>query len=314
MKTRITDLLGIEFPILQGGMAWVADGHLAAAVSAGGGLGIIGAATAPKEWVREQIRLVRSKTDKPFGVNIMLMSPTAKDIAELMIEEKVPVVTTGAGNPSPFIPAWKEAGIRVIPVVPSTALAVRMERMGADAVVAEGGESGGHVGELSTMALLPQVVDAVQIPVIGAGGIADGRGFAAVLMLGASAVQVGTRFVCCTECTAHEQYKQKIVGAKDSDSRVTGRPTGHPVRVLRNRLARQFQDLESSGASVEEIEKLGEGKLRAAVVDGDVEYGSVMAGQIAGMICDIRPAADILRGMNADAEALLAGGWKESVS
>lgn len=311
MKTRVTELLGIEYPILQGGMAWVADGALAAAVSAGGGLGLIGAANAPIEWVRDQIRLVRAQTDRPFGVNIMLMSPTAAEVAELVVKEKVPVVTTGAGNPGPYIEGWKAAGIVVIPVVPSTSLAIRMQRSGADAVVAEGGEAGGHIGELTTMALVPQVADALDIPVIAAGGVADGRGMAAALLLGASAVQVGTRFVCCAECTAHERYKQKIIDAKDSDTQVSGRPTGHPVRVLRNRLSRQYRELEAAHATPEELEKLGEGRLRAAVVDGDVEYGSVMAGQIAGLIHDIRPAADILRDMNAQAEALLSGGWKE---
>ncbi len=308
MKTRITQLLGIEYPIVQGGMAWVANGHLAAAVSAGGGLGLIGAANAPVEWVRAQIRLVRSVTDKPFGVNIMLMSPTAPDIAKLVIEENVPVVTTGAGNPSPFIPMWKEAGIKVIPVVPTSALAVRMQRAGADALVAEGSEAGGHIGELNTMALTPQIVDAVNIPVIAAGGIADGRGLAAALVLGASGVQVGTRFICSTECTAHANFKQKILDAKDSDTRVTGRPTGHPVRVLRNRLARQFQDAEAAGATPEQLEAMGEGKLRAAVVDGDVEFGSVMAGQSAGLVHRIMPAAEIIREMVLQAEEIFSGG------
>ncbi|MGB9809573.1 MAG: enoyl-[acyl-carrier-protein] reductase FabK, partial [Caldanaerobacter sp.] len=293
-KTKITELLDIEYPILQGGMAWVATAELAAAVSNAGGLGIIGAGNAPGSFVREQIKKAKELTDKPFGVNVMLLSPFVDEVMEVILEEGVKVITTGAGNPGKYIPKLKERGIKVIPVVASVALAKRMEDIGADAVVAEGMESGGHIGELTTFALVPQVVDAVSIPVIAAGGIADGRGFAAALCLGASGVQMGTRFVCSTECTAHPRYKEYIIKAKDRDTVVTGRSTGHPVRVLRNRLSREFEKLEQMGASKEELEKLGEGKLKAAVVDGDVEYGSVMAGQIAGLIKDIKPVKEII--------------------
>lgn len=310
MKTRLTKLLGIEYPIIQGGMAWVADGHLAGAVSKGGGLGLIAAANAPVEWVREQIRIVRSITDKPFGVNIMLMSPTSPEIVQLVIDERVPVVTTGAGNPIPYIPRLKEAGAIVMPVIPSCALAQRVERGGADAVIAEGGEAGGHIGEINTMALTPQVVDSVSIPVVAAGGVADGRGLAAVLMLGASGAQVGTRFICADECTAHLNFKEKVIAARDTDTAVCGRPTGHPVRVLKNKLARQYRDAEDEHVSKEELEKMGEGKLRCAVVDGDVEYGSVMAGQVAGLVKKIQPAAEILRELVDEADALLGGGWQ----
>ena len=284
MKTRITELLNIQHPIIQGGMAWVAEYHLAAAVSNAGGLGIIGAASAPPEVVREQIREAKKLTDRPFGVNVMLMNPNAPQVAEVVVEEGVPVVTTGAGNPGKFIAMWKEAGVKVIPVVASTAMAKMMERAGADAVVAEGMESGGHIGEQSTMALVPQVVDAVEIPVIAAGGIADGRGFAAAFMLGAQAVQMGTRFVTAAESIAHENYKQRIIKAKDIDSEVTGRSTGHPIRVLRNQMSREYLKLEKAGASLEELENLTLGSLRKAVMDGDVKEGSLMAGQIAGLI------------------------------
>ena len=284
MKTEITELLGIEYPIIQGGMAWVAEYHLAAAVSEAGGLGLIGAASAPAEWVREQVQKAKELTDKPFGVNIMLMSPYADEVAKVIVEEGVKVVTTGAGNPEKYMKMWKEAGVKVIPVVASVALAKRMERCGADAVVAEGTESGGHIGETTTMVLVPQVVDAVKIPVIAAGGIADNRGFNAAFALGAEAVQMGTRFVTAKESIVHENYKQKVIKAKDIDSEVTGMSTGHPIRVLRNKMTRQYLKLEKEGAPFEELEKMTLGALRKAVVDGDTVYGSVMAGQSAGLV------------------------------
>lgn len=284
MKTEITELLNIEYPIIQGGMAWVADYHLAAAVSNAGGLGLIGSGGAPASWVKDQIREVKKLTDKPFGVNIMLMNPEADEIAKVIVEEKVPVVTTGAGNPAKYIKEWKEAGVKVIPVVASCALAKMMERCGADAVVAEGTEAGGHIGEITTMSLVPQVVDAVNIPVIAAGGIADGRGFAAALMLGAKAVQMGTHFVATKECNVHENYKEKIIKAKDIDSKVTGRSTGHPVRVLRNQMSNEYIKKEQEGATLEALELLTLGGLRKAVVEGNVKEGSLMAGQIAGLV------------------------------
>ncbi len=284
MKTEVTELLGIEYPIIQGGMAWVADYHLASAVSEAGGLGIIGAGGAPASWVREQIREAKKLTDKPFGVNVMLMNPEADEIAKVIVEEGVKVVTTGAGNPAKYMDDWKGAGVKVIPVVASVALAKMMERCGADAVVAEGTESGGHIGELTTMALVPQVVDAVSIPVIAAGGIADGRGVAAAFMLGAKAVQMGTHFVVTKEANVHQNYKDKLIKAKDIDSKVTGRTTGHPVRTLRNKMTNVYLKLEGEGAGFEELEKLTLGGLRKAVVEGDIENGSVMAGQIAGLV------------------------------
>ena len=284
MKTEITSLLGIEYPVIQGGMAWVAESHLAAAVSKAGGLGIIGAANAPSEWVRSQIQEVKKQTDKPFGVNIMLMSPYAGEVAKVVAEEGVKVVTTGAGNPEKYMAMWKEVGIKVIPVVASVAMAKRMERCGADAVVAEGCEAGGHIGETTTMALVPQVVDEVNIPVIAAGGIADGRGMAAALMLGAKAVQIGTSFVVSKESIVHDNYKQAILKAKDIDSKVTGRSTGHPVRTIRNKQTREYLRLEAEGASLEELELFTLGGLRKAVVEGDVVTGSIMAGQIAGLV------------------------------
>ena len=280
MKTEITELLNIEYPIIQGGMAWVADYHLAAAVSNAGGLGLIGSGGAPASWVKDQIREVKKLTDKPFGVNIMLMNPEADEIAKVIVEEKVPVVTTGAGNPAKYIKEWKEAGVKVIPVVASCALAKMMERCGADAVVAEGTEAGGHIGEITTMSLVPQVVDAVNIPVIAAGGIADGRGFAAALMLGAKAVQMGTHFVATKECNVHENYKEKIIKAKDIDSKVTGRSTGHPVRVLRNQMSNEYIKKEQEGATLEELELLTLGGLRKAVVEGNVKEGRLMAGLV----------------------------------
>ena len=281
MKTRVTELLGIEKPIIQGGMAWVAESHLAAAVSEAGGFGLIGAANAPADVVRNYIREAKELTDRPFGVNIMLLSPFADDIARVVVEEGVAAVTTGAGNPEKYMAQWKEADIKVIPVVASVALAKRMERCGADAVVAEGTESGGHIGQSTTMTLVPQVVDAVSIPVIAAGGIADGRGFAAAMMLGAEAVQMGTRFCVSNECVIHENYKERILKAKDIDSEVTGRSHGHPVRGLRNKMTREYLKLEAAGASFEELEKLTLGGLRKAVVEGDTDQGSVLAGQIA---------------------------------
>ncbi len=284
MNTRITELCGIEYPIIQGGMAWVADHHLAAAVSEAGGLGLIGAASAPEDVIRSQIREAKSMTDKPFGVNVMLMSPYADDVARVVVEEGVNVVTTGAGNPGKYLKMWQEAGIKVIPVVSSVAMARLMEKAGVDAVVAEGMESGGHIGSATTMTLVPQVVDAVSIPVIAAGGIGDGRGMAASFMLGAEAVQIGTRFCVANECITHQNYKDKILKAKDIDSEVTGMSHGHPIRCLRNSMTKEYLRMEKEGAPFEELELLTLGSLRNAVIDGDVKNGTVMAGQIAGLI------------------------------
>lgn len=305
MNTRITELLNIEYPIIQGGMAWVADHNLAAAVSNAGGLGIIAAASAPAEVVRDMIRKCREMTDKPFGVNIMLISPYAEDVARIVIEEKVAVVTTGAGNPGTYISAWKEAGIKVIPVVASVAHAKLMERENADAIIAEGTEAGGHIGESTTMTLVPQIRDAVSIPVIAAGGIADGRGMAAAFLLGAEGVQIGTRFVASKEANVHENYKNRIVASKDIDSAVTGRTHGHPVRCLRNQMTRDYIKLENSGKTFEELEYLTLGSLRKAVQDGDTKTGTVMAGQIAGLIKDIKPCSEIVREMTNECERLL---------
>ena len=305
MKTRITELLGIEYPIIQGGMAWVAESHLAAAVSAAGGLGLIGGANAPAEVIRNYIREVKAVTDKPFGVNVMLMSPYADEVAKVIVEEGVKVVTTGAGNPEKYMEMWKAAGIKVIPVVASVALAKRMERYGADAVVAEGTESGGHIGEATTMTLVPQVVDAVSIPVIAAGGIGDGRGIAAAFMLGAEAVQMGTRFLVAKECTVHQNYKDRVLKAKDIDSTVTGRTHGHPVRCLRNQMTREYVKLENEGKSFEELEYLTLGTLRKAVQEGDVTNGTVMAGQIAGMVSKEETCKEMIDEMMAQAETLL---------
>lgn len=293
-KTSICEVLGIKYPILQGGMAWVATAELAAAVSNAGGLGIIGAGNAPGDFVRSEIKKAKELTDKPFGVNIMLLSPFVDEVIDIVYEERVPVITTGAGNPGKYIARFKEIGTKIIPVVPAVALAKKMEQEGVDAVIAEGTESGGHVGELTTMALVPQVVDAVNIPVIAAGGIADGRGLVSALALGAQGIQMGTIFVCAAECTAHENYKHAIIKAGDRGTVVTGRVTGHPVRILKNKLAREFDKLEKANIGAEEYEKLGVGKLKAAVVDGDAEYGSVMAGQISGMVKEIKPAKDII--------------------
>ena len=307
MQTEVTKLLGIKYPIIQGGMAWVAEHHLAAAVSEAGGLGLIGAANAPAEWVREEIRKAKELTDKPFGVNIMLMSPYADDVAKVVPEEGVKVVTTGAGNPGKYLASWKEAGICVIPVVASVALAKMMERAGVDAVVAEGTESGGHIGETTTMVLVPQVVDAVKIPVIAAGGIADGRGIAAAFMLGAKGVQLGTRFVASKEAVVHQNYKDYIVKAKDIDTRVTGRSTGHPVRVLRNAVTKEYLELEKKGASFEELESLTVGGLRRAVQEGDTKTGSLMSGQIAGMIRDIPTCQEIIDRLVTETDKLMKG-------
>ena len=307
MQTEVTKLLGIKYPIIQGGMAWVAEHHLAAAVSEAGGLGLIGAANAPAEWVREEIRKAKELTDKPFGVNIMLMSPYADDVAKVVAEEGVKVVTTGAGNPGKYLASWKEAGICVNPVVASVALAKMMERAGVDAVVAEGTESGGHIGETTTMVLVPQVVDAVKIPVIAAGGIADGRGIAAAFMLGAKGVQLGTRFVASKEAVVHQNYKDYIVKAKDIDTRVTGRSTGHPVRVLRNAVTKEYLELEKKGASFEELESLTVGGLRRAVQEGDTKTGSLMSGQIAGMIRDIPTCQEIIDRLVTETDKLMKG-------
>lgn len=284
MQTETNNLLEIEYPIIQGGMAWVAEHHLAAAVSEAGGFGLIGAANAPADWVREQIRKTKELTDRPFGVNVMLMSPYADEVARVIAEEGVKAVTTGAGNPEKYMELWKERNIKVIPVVASVALAKRMERCGADAVVAEGCESGGHIGESTTMTLVPQVVDAVDIPVIAAGGIGDGRGIAAAFMLGAKGVQMGTRFVVTKECQVHPAYKERIIRAKDIDTRVTGRSTGHPIRALRNDMTKAYLQKEQEGASTEELELLASGALRRAVQEGDIHNGSLMSGQIAGLI------------------------------
>ena len=305
MKTRITELLEIEYPVIQGGMAWVAEHNLAAAVSEAGGLGLIGGANAPGEVVREEIRKAREITKKPFGVNVMLMSPHADDVARVVVEEGVKVVTTGAGNPEKYMEMWKNAGIKVIPVVASVAMAKRIERMGADAVVAEGMESGGHIGELTTMTLVPQIVDAVSIPVIAAGGIADGRGIAAAFMLGAEAVQMGTRFVVAKESTVHDNYKQRLIKASDIDSTVTGRSHGHPIRCLRNQMTREYLKLEKEGKSFEEPEYLTLGALRKAVQDGDVKNGTVMAGQIAGMIDKEMTCKEMIEEMMEEASRLL---------
>ena len=306
MRTKITELLQIEYPIFQGGMAWVAEHKLAAAVSNAGGLGIIGAASAPPEVIREEIRKCKELTDKPFGVNIMLLNPNAEEVAKIVVEEGVQAVTTGAGNPVKFMELWKNAGVKVIPVVASVAMAKMMERAGADAVVAEGMESGGHIGSTTTMALVPQVVDAVSIPVIAAGGIADGRGMAAAFMLGAEGIQMGTRFVASKESIVHENYKKRVIGAKDIDSAVTGRSHGHPVRCLRNQMTRQYVKLEEEGKSFEELEYLTLGGLRKAVMDGDVTDGVVMAGQIAGMVKKEQTCKEMIEEMMEQAEKLLA--------
>jgi len=293
-KSKITELLNIEYPIIQGGMAWVANHQLAAAVSKAGGLGIIAAGNARGEYVREEIRKVKQLTDKPFGVNIMLMSKYAEDIVDIVCDEGVPVVTTGAGNPGKYIKKLKEHNVKVIPVVPTVSLAVRLEKQGVDAVIVEGTEAGGHIGELTTMVLVPQVCDAVNIPVIAAGGVGDSRGLIAAFALGAEAVQIGTRFVCSFEAPVHQNYKEEIIKAGDRDAVATGRTTGHPIRVLKNSFVKEYLELESKCTPVEELEALKTGRLRRAVVDGDVEQGSVMAGQIAGMMKEIKSCKDII--------------------
>jgi enoyl-[acyl-carrier protein] reductase II len=296
-NSKLCQLLNIKYPILQGGMAWVATAELVAAVSNAGGLGVIGAGHMPPDALRNEIQKAKKLTDHVFGVNIMLMSPFVKEVMQVVIDEKVPVVTTGAGNPGEYIPALKEIGTKVIPVVASVALARRLERVGVDAIIAEGMESGGHVGEVTTMALVPQVCDAVQVPVIAAGGIADARGIVAAMALGAQGVQIGTRFVAAAECTAHDNYKHAVLKAKERSTVVTGTSTGHPARVMSNKLTREYFDMERQGASVEELDRLGTGKLRSAVVDGDITYGSVMIGQIAGMVNEIKPVHDIIQDM-----------------
>lgn len=293
-NTRLTEMLNIKYPIIQGGMAWVATAELAAAVSEAGGLGIIGCGNAPVDVIREEVRKIKKRTKKQFGVNVMLLSPFVDDIMEMLYEEKVSVVTTGAGNPGKYIDKLKEVGTKVIPVVPSVALAKRMQRVGADAIIVEGTEAGGHVGELTTFTLIPQIVDQVDIPVIAAGGIADGRGYIAALSLGAEGVQIGTRFVCSEECIAHPNYKNKIVNAKDRDAIVTGRTTGHPVRIIKNKLSRQITNLEKGISNKEEIESLTVGALRKAVIEGDTDRGSVMAGQSSGLIKDIKDCKTII--------------------
>ena len=305
IHTPLCDRLGIEKPVFQGGMAWIADASLASAVSEAGGLGIIAAMNANADWVRDQIHELRSVTDKPFGVNVMLMSPFADEVAEVVAEEKVPVVVTGAGNPAKYVKAWREAGIKVVPVVASVGLARLMQRAGATAVVAEGTESGGHIGETSTMALVPQVVDAVDIPVLAAGGIADGRGVAAAFMLGAQGVQVGTRFLVADECTVSDEYKDRVLKAKDISTVATGRKFGHPVRCLKTPFSTEYARMEKEGANEEELNKLGTGALRKAAKEGDYEHGSFLCGQIAGMVTRREPAAAIVDDLVEGAERVL---------
>lgn len=304
---RICKILNIKYPIIQGGMAWVADSNLAAAVSNAGGFGIIGTGSATADIVKKEIDNCRRLTDKPFGVNVMLMSPNADEVIDLIIEEKPAGITTGAGNPAKYMDRLKEAGIKVIPVVPTVALAQRMEKLGADAVIAEGTEAGGHIGELTTMVLVPQVAEALSIPVIAAGGVADGRGIAASFALGAEGVQIGTRFICSEECNIHQNYKDAVLKAKDRDAVVTGRPTGHPVRTLKNKLAKKYLKMEKEGASPEELEKLGAGALRLAVVEGDKDGGSFMAGQSAAMVREIKPCKDIVEEISKQALYIMPG-------
>lgn len=313
IKSAICEMLGIRYPVFQGGMAWIADGKLAAAVSEGGGLGIVAAGNAPGSFVREQIRIAKSLTEKPIGVNIMLMSPFVEEVAQVVVEEKVAVVTTGAGNPSKYMESWKAAGIKVIPVVASVAMAKLMTRLGASALIAEGGESGGHVGELTTMVLVPQVCDATNLPVIAAGGIADGRGVAAAFMLGACGVQMGTRFLSAEECTIHPTYKEKILKATDLCTVVTGKRLGHPVRSLRTQFAREYTKAEYGGMPDDELEALATGVLRLAVQEGDLEKGCFLAGQIAAMVKKEQPAADIIKEVMDEAEPILKGAaaWVE---
>lgn len=311
IKTPLCELLGIEYPIFQGGMAWISDGKLAAAVSNGGGLGIISAMNANAAHLKQEIDIARSLTDKPFGVNIMLMSPFADEVARLAAEEKVAVVTTGAGNPSKYMPMWQEAGVKVVPVVASVGMAKLVTKAGASAIIAEGGESGGHVGDLTTMVLVPQVCDATDLPVLAAGGIGDGRGIAAAFQLGAVGVQVGTRFLVAEECGVHPNYKKKVLKANDISTMVTGKRLGHPVRQIKNQFAKDFFKAEYSTMSDEELEKLGVGALYRAAVEGDEKTGDFLAGQIAGMVNKEQPAAEIIREMFIEAEAVLktAGRW-----
>ncbi|MDW7662094.1 MAG: enoyl-[acyl-carrier-protein] reductase FabK [Bacillota bacterium] len=310
MKTLLCEMLSIDYPIIQGGMAWISDAELAASVSNAGGLGVIAGGNAEKHIVAEQIDKMKSLTNRPYGLNVMLISPFADDIIDLAIEKKVPIVITGAGSPGKYIERLKAANIKIIPVVPSVALARRMEGLGVDAVIAEGTEAGGHVGELTTMSLVPQVVDALKIPVIAAGGIGDGRGAAAVLMLGAKGLQIGTRFLVAKECNVHQAYKDLILDAKDTSTAVTGRSTGHPVRIIKNKLFRKYSDLEKNGASIEEIEALGAGSLRKAVVEGDVSFGSVMAGQIAGLIKKEQTSAEIIEEIVSECETTILEKFK----
>lgn len=307
IRTALCDLLGIKYPIIQGGMAWVSTGELVAAVSEAGGLGVIGSGAAPAEWLKEQIKIARSLTKKPFGVNVMLRSHFVEDVMALLLAEPVAVVTTGAGNPGKYVPALRGVGTRVIPVISSVALAKRLARGGVDALIAEGMESGGHVGELTTMALVPQVVDAVDIPVIAAGGIFDGRGLMAALALGAVGVQMGTRFMCASECTIHPKVKELVLKARDRDTTLTGGSTGHPVRVLQNKLSKKFEEMEKNGAPAEEIEKIGIGGLRLAMVEGDTDNGSIMAGQVAAMVHKIQPASEIIQEIVHDAVRVFNG-------
>ena len=304
---RICEILNVKYPIIQGGMAWVADSNLAAAVSNAGGFGIIGTGSATADIVKKEIDNCRRLTDKPFGVNVMLMSPNADEVIDLIIEEKPAGITTGAGNPAKYMDRLKEAGIKVIPVVPTVALAQRMEKLGADAVIAEGTEAGGHIGELTTMVLVPQVAEALSIPVIAAGGVADGRGIAASFALGAEGVQIGTRFICSEECNIHQNYKDAVLKAKDRDAVVTGRPTGHPVRTLKNKLAKKYLKMEKEGASPEELEKLGAGALRLAVVEGDKDGGSFMAGQSAAMVREVKPCKEIVEEISKQALDIMPG-------
>lgn len=302
---KICNLLNIKYPIIQGGMAWVANASLASGVSNAGGLGIIAAGNAPKDVIKKEIRKCKELTKNPFGVNVMLLSPFVDDIIDLIIEEKIEVITTGAGNPAKYIDRLKEAGTKIIPVVPSIALAQRMEKLGVDSVIVEGTEAGGHIGELTTMVLTPQVADAVSIPVIAAGGIADGRGIVAAFALGASGVQVGTRFICSNECTVHDNYKNLVLKSKDRDAIVTGRSTGHPVRTLKNKLAKEILSMEKQGVSPEELDKKGIGSLRLATIEGDTEKGSFMAGQIASLVKDIKPCKEIIENMVNQAKAIM---------
>lgn len=306
-NNRVCELLGTEYPLIQGGMAWVANASLAAAVSNAGGVGLIAAGASPAEVLEQEILKAKSLTDKPFGLNIMLMSPTAPDALELAAKHRLRIVSTGAGSPGKVLERLKPLGTIVIPVIASVAQAKRAEKQGADAIVAEGMEAGGHIGELTTMVLTPQIASAVKIPVIAAGGIADGRGVAAAFALGAEGVQLGTRFICCSECTVHPNYKQAVIDARDRSTAVTGQSLGHPVRCLRNKLTAEFERLEAEGAPAEEIEKLGMGKLRAAVVDGNTEWGSLMSGQSAAMVNDVLPAREIVRGLFEEAQRVLHG-------